>query len=314
MTRNEQFFNKTNRLQQLRGFCYAAQYGSISRAAEFMGLTQSGVSLQIKALEEDIGSALFYRNGPQITLTRDGEELLEIALPLVDNIQRLPEIFQRKKNQTGIRELRIAANGTAKNYLLPQIISLFMRSNEDASVVLHYAEHHEAMELLRENKVDLALLPRREHLPFPKTFEYLPIFFCRPSLITLPDHPLAGRSNLLPSEISRYPFTLPAEELRVIPNLYDIFEDNSSRHLRLSFMNTETGREYIEAGLAITISSDIWLRENDTLVATPLTHLFPNVDYGIVRKRTKTVAPMIQSFIAIAYQHALARNRGAAAA
>ncbi|HVT29672.1 MAG TPA: LysR family transcriptional regulator, partial [Lacipirellulaceae bacterium] len=42
---------KQNRLQQLRGFCYAARAKSISKAAEKMALSQPSVSLQIKALE-----------------------------------------------------------------------------------------------------------------------------------------------------------------------------------------------------------------------------------------------------------------------
>ena len=50
---------KHNRLQQLRGFCYAAQEGSVSKAAEKMFLSQPSVSLQIQA-HKDSGSALTY--------------------------------------------------------------------------------------------------------------------------------------------------------------------------------------------------------------------------------------------------------------
>ena len=49
---------KHNRLQQLRGFYYAAQNGSISRAAEKMYLSQPSVSLQIQALEREFDAAV----------------------------------------------------------------------------------------------------------------------------------------------------------------------------------------------------------------------------------------------------------------
>ncbi|MFV2068133.1 MAG: LysR family transcriptional regulator, partial [Pirellulales bacterium] len=45
---------KHNRLQQLRGFCYAARAGSISKAADRMALSQPSVSLQIQALEREM--------------------------------------------------------------------------------------------------------------------------------------------------------------------------------------------------------------------------------------------------------------------
>ena len=47
-------YYKQNRLQQLRGFCYAVQTGSISKAAEKLYLRQPSVSLQIQALEREM--------------------------------------------------------------------------------------------------------------------------------------------------------------------------------------------------------------------------------------------------------------------
>ena len=88
---------KHNRLQQLRGFCYAARARSISRAAEHMSLSQPSVSLQIQALESDMGTQLFERRGPKIRLTRDGEMLLEMAWPLVEGVDSLEESFASQR-------------------------------------------------------------------------------------------------------------------------------------------------------------------------------------------------------------------------
>src|SRR3989337_965380 len=84
---------KPNRLQQLRGFCYAARNKSIAKAAEKMALSQPSVSLQIKALERELGAQLFERRGPRIELTHDGQRLLELARPIVDAIDTLAERF-----------------------------------------------------------------------------------------------------------------------------------------------------------------------------------------------------------------------------
>jgi len=301
----QQFYYKSNRLQQLRGFCFAAQFGNISHAAKHMGLSHSCVSLQIKALENSLGVKLFDRMSSKVTLSEDGKKLFALALPYVEGIQNLHEEFHQETAISKKTELHVAANSTAKNYLLPMVVRKYVESYPDIYITIHYAEHDEAMKLLQEGVVDLAALPRREHKPFLKTYEYTPIFFCTPSLITRPEHPLAGRRNLSVQEISRYELTLPAEDLRVIADLYDIFpKQNINKKLRVSFVNSETGREYIEAGMAITISSDVWIFENDTLTATALSHLFPSVDYGFVCKRGKAKSDKVRKFINTAIQHA----------
>lgn len=294
----QQFHYKNNRLQQLRGFCYAAQFGNISRAAEHMGLTHSAVSLQIKSLEDDLGIRLFTRNGPQIELTDEGIRLLDMALPFVDGIENLPHLFKKELEITQRTELRIAANSTTLNFVLPSIARDHLATHPDIYLTIHYAEHHEAMEKLIKGEVDVALLPKREHLPFPNECEYVPMFYYTPSLITRHDHPLAGRKKLSVQEISLYELTLPSEDLRVIPNLYDIFpKHNISKKLRINFVNWETTRKYIEAGLVISISSDVIIDKNDTLVATPLSHLFSVVDYGFVFRRGKILPEKLVHFM-----------------
>lgn len=282
------FLYKNNRLQQLRGFCYAAQFGNISYAAEHMGLTHSSVSLQIKSLETDLGIALFKRKGPHIAITKDGEKLLDIALPLVEGIQNIHTLFHHEVSHISRTEINIAANSTTLNFILPDIIKSFVAQYPEIYINIHYAEHDEAIKKLLNGDVDIALLPRRGHKLFPKECNYLPLFYYRPSLITRPDHPLAGRKKLSIQEISGYELTLPAEDLRVISNLYEIFPRNSiDKRLRINFVNWETTRKYIEAGLVISISSDVIIGKNDSLVATSLEHLFDTVDYGVVTKSGK---------------------------
>jgi len=96
----ENFYYKNNRLQQLRGFCYAAQLNNISKAAKHLGLTHSSVSLQIKTLERDLGIKLFDRNGPRLSLTKEGEKLLKLALPHIDGIDKYQGGVQKRTDRT----------------------------------------------------------------------------------------------------------------------------------------------------------------------------------------------------------------------
>ena len=103
-------------------------------------------------------------------------------------------------------------------------------------------------------------------------------------------------------EISRYNVVLPGYDYRVIPNLYDIFpQHNINKKRRINFIDMETGREYLEAGLVITISSNVFVPPGDPiLTATPLPHLFDDVDYGFVTRRGNPLPEKIKNLMALA--------------
>ena len=64
---------------RVRVFHAVAQAGSFTRAAERLGLSQSAISRQIGALEEDLGTPLFHRHARGLVLTEQGEILLHTA-------------------------------------------------------------------------------------------------------------------------------------------------------------------------------------------------------------------------------------------
>ena len=64
---------------RVRVFHAVAQAGSFTRAAERLGLSQSAISRQIGALEEDLGTPLFHRHARGLVLTEQGEILLQTA-------------------------------------------------------------------------------------------------------------------------------------------------------------------------------------------------------------------------------------------
>lgn len=63
-------------LSALRSFVTVADVGGVTRAAGYLNLTQSAVSMQIKRLEESLGLSLFLRAARKLALSPDGEQLL----------------------------------------------------------------------------------------------------------------------------------------------------------------------------------------------------------------------------------------------
>src|SRR6266487_1232231 len=100
---------KQNRFQQLRGFCYAAALGSVSKAAKRMNLSQPAVSQQIQSLESELDVSLFTRRGSKIQLTHDGELLYEMSNPLIEQMEHLDEQFRFRRSEVDEGHIEVAA-------------------------------------------------------------------------------------------------------------------------------------------------------------------------------------------------------------
>ena len=83
------FAYKGDRLKPLRAFCQTARLGSVSRAAEALYLSQPAVTLQLQALERELGVRLLERSGRRLVPTREGQLLYELARPLVEAVDGL---------------------------------------------------------------------------------------------------------------------------------------------------------------------------------------------------------------------------------
>ena len=88
------FYYKGNRLKQLRAFCTIAKLGTLSRAAEALFLSQPSISLQLSALEKELGARLIERRRRRVALTREGQALYDLALPLVEGLDSLDQQFR----------------------------------------------------------------------------------------------------------------------------------------------------------------------------------------------------------------------------
>jgi len=111
------FAYKGDRLKPLRAFCQIVRLGSISRAAEALYISQPAVTLQLKSLEQALGVKLLERVGRRLAPTRAGEALYELARPLVDGLDALPDTFRQQVQGMDAGTLDIAANSTSEGKL-----------------------------------------------------------------------------------------------------------------------------------------------------------------------------------------------------
>jgi len=185
-------------LQQLRTFRVVAQQRSYSRAAQLLYLSQPGVSLQVRALEQSIGMPLFERSGRQLRLTEAGVALLEYAdriLSLVDESQQALEELGNARR--GI--VRVAASTTAGIYIVPRALGGFHRQNPGVRLTLDVVNRFTVADRLLRDEVDVAVMGLIEDAHDLQVEPFLPNELV---VIASPRHPLAQRKHIAVSELA----------------------------------------------------------------------------------------------------------------
>jgi len=288
---------KNNRLQQLRGFFYAAQNGSISKAAKLMYLSQPSVSLQIQALERELDAKLFDRNGPKIELTRDGETLYELAKPLVEGFGSLDETFQGRRDSVERGRLDIAAGGSTIQYVLPNFVQRFVTQHPGVDLRLRNVTGRGGLELLHAGEVDFCVGPL---LDIPDEIQFHPIVAYEPILITPKGHALAKRKKVLPRHISEYPLILSPRHLSTWRQVESVFTQEDLKYeVRLEVGGWEVIKKYVEMGLGVSIVMSICITGGEKLEVIPVGDYFPSRTYGVVWRKNRQLSPQARGFIGI---------------
>jgi len=299
---------KQNRFQQLRGFCYAARTKSISKAAEKLELSQPSVSLQIKALERELGTQLFTRRGPRIELTHDGQRLLELAKPLVEAMDGLDEDFATLRESADRGTVSIAAGGSTIQYLLPPFVEQYTHDYPLVDVRLHNVTGKAGLALLREGEVDFAVGPM---LDTPPDIQFHPLVTYEPMLITRHDHPLASQPRVNLKDVAKYPLILPPKNQSTYRVVEMVFAEHALEYdVKLEVGGYDVIKKYVELGLGISIVMSHCLTGADHLHSVPLGRWFPKRTYGVVLRKSTPLSPAPARFVEMIKAEAKASRNG----
>ena len=300
------FAYKGSRLKPLRAFCQIARLGSISRAAEALFLSQPTVSLQLQALERELGVRLLERSGRRLTLSREGELLYDMARPLVEGLDNLAANFRERVRGLDAGELHVAAGSSTILYLLPQFVEAFRKAHPDVRLALHNVTGASGLDLLRGDGVDLAV---GSMLDVPADLSYTPVYRFEPMLITPLDHPLARKRDLRLDDLSPYGLILPPKRLTTYRLVDLVFQQNRVPYtVALEVGGWEVIKQYVAMGLGISIVTAICLTEADhqRLATRSLANWFPARSYGIVMRKGKYLSKQARAFVDLINPQALA--------
>ena len=195
-------------LRQLRHFVTVAQYGSFSRAADSLRLTQAALSKSVRTLELSLGVRLLDRGPTGVSVTNYGEHLLgygKLLLALSD--EAVEELEGLRGGRRGT--LNIGALAGALRRVVPEAVLRFSASRPDVRIVVHDGLGDTLISSLLSGALDLAITAQ----PFEASsndFEWRVLTEETITFVCGRDHPLAGQGTVRLEDLLRFGWVIPA--------------------------------------------------------------------------------------------------------
>jgi LysR family hydrogen peroxide-inducible transcriptional activator len=144
-------------LRQLRYFDALARHGHFGQAAEASAISQPALSMQIRELEETLGTPLFERSARQVRLTGFGEEVLSRVRDILRSVEELGDLA-RASGEGLAGRLRIGVIPTVAPYLLPRIAGRLAERYPGLDLHLRETVTPRLLQELAEGRLDAAIV------------------------------------------------------------------------------------------------------------------------------------------------------------
>ncbi|MEM9895988.1 MAG: LysR substrate-binding domain-containing protein [Bacteroidota bacterium] len=181
--------------QQLEYALCLERYGSFTRSARFLGISQPALSLQIKKLEEFLGITLFDRSKNEISPTFVGLKFLTRAKDLIQSVDELTE-FAKELSQQKEGELTVGIIPTLAPYLVPLFAASFLEKYPMMRLQVQEALTEDILQAVRRGEFDAGIIstPLRRSGIQSEVLFYEQFFFYKHDL-------KAGREDIDPDEL-----------------------------------------------------------------------------------------------------------------
>ena len=272
-------------------FLKAVELGSITRAAEDMGYTQSAVSRSIADLEREWNVTLLTRNKDGVVLTTQGESLLPDIQALC-NAQRTLETQVSALHGLTSGTLRVGTFTSVSIHWLPGIMKEFLALYPGIRFQLVSRwEFTEVEELVRRGLVDCGFLG----LPAGDSLDIS--FLRRDRLLAVlpPDHPLAGAPYYPMARLTQDPFILIQENWDM--EVSRIFQEEGLRpNVQYTLSDDFAILAMVEQGLGVSILSEMLVRSTSRHVAAIPLERPRYREIGLAVRRGGPIPPLTRRF------------------
>jgi DNA-binding transcriptional LysR family regulator len=204
-------------IYQIRCFLSVADTLHFGRAAQSMDMLPASLGRQIKILENQLDTKLFFRTTRNVSLTAAGSAILEDARSLVAQADQLEEKIRAiRKSEKPL--LRVGAIDSASAGLMPQLLQFFRAEHPDIEVQLFEQKTIHLLPKLLSGSLDIAFC-RPPDIRDPR-INFRTLFY-ETAVVALPeDHILAKQNEIVIEDLADIPLIVPDRRSR--PHSHDL--------------------------------------------------------------------------------------------
>lgn len=262
--------------QQLRFVREAVRQNmNLTEVANVLYTSQSGVSKQIKDLEDELGVDIFIRRGKRLTgLTEPGKAvhtLIERMLLDAENLRRVAR--QYADQDTG--HLVVATTHTQARYSLPKVVHRFKAMYPKVHLALRQGSPHQIAQMVINGDADIGIAT--EGLDRYGEIVTFPGYSWHHTVVVRSEHPLATRPAVTLEDIADYPIITYDQDFTGRSHVDQAFvRAGVAPDVVLTAIDADVIKTYVELGLGVGIVAAMAYdpKRDSELVALDTQHLF----------------------------------------
>ena len=286
-------------LHQLRYFVAVAETGGFVRAARRCGVTQPSLSQQIRKLEDELGAGLFDRSSRGAVLTEAGRALLPRAERILAEVRET--IAGVKEDvEAGRGPLAVGAIPTMAPYLMPPVLSRFLRERPDCELTVREDLTERLIEAVVDHELEAAVMST----PVDHPALHVQVVGREPLLVVAPaGYPLPDRMRV--EDLTDEPAVV-LHEVHCLGQQIADFCSTARVRRRIVCRSTQlpTVLSLVELGLGISIVPEMAARQDtgSSRVYRPL-RARPEREIAIVRRSDRSVSALCRRFLELLGEH-----------
>lgn len=282
-------------LRQLQVFAAVARQLSYTAAAKELHLSQPGVSMQVKQLEETIGLPLFEKLGKRTYLTDAGRRMQEYAHSMAEIVDEAETVFEAMK---GVERGRLSISvATTASHFATRLLAEFSKQHEGINLSLNITNREMLQRQLTANEPDLVIMGKP-----PEGLDVEAEAFMRNPLVMIApvDHPLAGETGIALQHFADEAFVVREQGSGTRGAAQRVFDARAVPfNTAIEMTRNDAIKQAVEAGLGLGVVSihTVELELEAKRLAILDVVDFPIIrNWYLVKRRGKRLSPAAEAF------------------
>ncbi|MBN2185050.1 MAG: LysR family transcriptional regulator [Candidatus Krumholzibacteriota bacterium] len=287
-------------LRTLKYYLSLAERGSFTAAAKDHFVTQPAISIQLKKLQNELGTILFEIDKREIRFTEPGKIALDYSRRLVE----LEKEFVREMNDLeGLKKgkLLIGTIDAASIYVLPNVFSRFRERYPGIEVDLEISSTLPLLRDLENGKLDIVVgtLPVSDR----ERFEVFSVYDEELIPIASPDHPLASEGEVSSARFAEYPFICFQRESVTRAMIEELFRKRKiDLKITMAIDSQEAIRNLVISGLGLSILPEWTVRDqikSGSLTGLKIRGLAMRREIGLIIPSGRYIPSTARAFLGV---------------